>query len=452
MRWVCRFLACAVLAAPCASVAWVQLPAGPLTLSEAVRLALERNPEVLVAREQLAELRGKITEVRAEAFPQVSMEGFGLRMRDPSILNSGSFDELPPEFRDALVPRSINLFDIGLSVKQPLYTAGKVGAAIKLAVEGQREKEAALEAVRQRVAFRVFQAFHDLLLAQANLDVVRETYKQREKHLEQVRNRLALGVATEVDMLRSQVNLSNTVPERIRAENSVRQARAALNNLIVVDIDAPTEIAGKLQYRPWTAQAADEIQAHAMNVRPEILVAQRLIDEARLLGTLAQAEKKLKVDMEGRFGYASRNPWHLYVQDYRRWNITVSFRLPFYDGGRKAGQVVQATARLRAAEHNLAQLQNNVKLEIQAAADDLQAAAQAIASAQLNVAQAEKVLQMMQANYQYGAATTLDVTDSETSLTIARNTLINATYLYQLAKGRLRLAGGMPILDEEGNR
>ena len=75
-----------------------------------------------------------------------------------------------------------------------------------------------------------------------------------------------------------------------------------------------------------------------------------------------------------------------------------------------------------------------------------------LTAALLNVAQAEKVLQMMQANYQYGAATTLDVADSQTALTIARNAVINATYLYQLAKGRLRLAGGMPILDGEGNR
>jgi len=56
---------------------------------------------------------------------------------------------------------------------------------------------------------------------------------------------------------------------------------------------------------------------------------------------------------------------------------------------------------------------------------------------------------MMQANYQYGAATTLDVVDSQTALTNARNAEIAATYQYQVAKGRLRLAAGLPILDGE---
>ncbi len=452
MKLLLRFFSSAVLVVSGGLLAFGQISPPALTLSEAVRLALERNPEILVARAQLEELKGRIMEVRADAFPQLSLQGFGLRLRDPSILNSASFDKVPEDFKAALVPRSANLFDVGLTVKQPIYNAGKVGTAIKLALQGRREKEAALEAARQRVSFKVFQAFHDLLLADANLEVVRETIRQREKHLEQVRSRFAQGVATEIDVLRSQVNLANTEPERIRAENTARLARAALNNLIVADLDAPTRIEGKLEYHPWTEPPAADLQARALEARPEILVARRLVDEARLMRALAGAENKLSVDMEGRWGYNIRDPKNLFNQDFTRWNITFNFRLPFYDGGRKAGLTAQATSRLEAAEQNLAQLENNVKLEIKAASDDLQSSAQSIAAARLNVSQAEKVLEMMQANYQYGAATTLDVVDSQTALTVARNAVINATYQYQLAVGRVRLASGMPMLDEEAKQ
>ncbi len=452
MKLVVRILAAALLAGAGAAVAAGQSASGPLTLSDAIQYAMERNPEVLIARAQLEELKGTIQEARSQAYPEVTMQGYGLRLRDPSILNSASFDELPAEFRSALVPRGANLFDVGVSVKQLLYSGGKVAAGIQLAVEGQREKEAALEAVRRNVAFKVFQAFHDLMLAQANLEVVLETAKQRESHLEQVRSRYALGVATETDVLRSQVNLANVAPERLRAENTIRLSRAALNNLIVVGLDTPTRIDGKLEYRPWKAPPADEIQTQAMEARPEMMVARRLVQEAVLLETLARAENKPSVDMEGRFGFNVRDPQNLFHQDYSRWNITLNFRMPVYDGGRKAGMVVQAAARKRAAEQNLSALENSIRLEIKAAADDMQSSAEAIAAARLNVGQAEKVLQMMQANYQYGAATTLDVVDSQAALTVARNAVIIATYQYQLAKGRLRLAAGMPILEGEANR
>ena len=135
----------------------------PLSLETAVGMALERHPDIHVAMEQLLELQGKITEVRSGAFPQVSLQGFGLRLRDPSILNSSSFDDVPQEFRDALVPRANNMFDMGLTVKQPLYTAGKVGTALRLAEASLEEKKTDRESVRQQLTFLVFQAFHDLL-------------------------------------------------------------------------------------------------------------------------------------------------------------------------------------------------------------------------------------------------------------------------------------------------
>jgi outer membrane protein len=151
--------------------------------------------------------------------------------------------------------------------------------------------------------------------------------------------------------------------------------------------------------------------------------------------------------METSFGISARDVKNLYQSDYARWNIRFNFKLPFYDSGRKAGIIVQAQARMSGAQHALSQVMNNVNLEIKAAQDDLRSSAQSVEAARLNVSQADRVLSMMQANYQYGAATTLDVVDAQAALTLARNAVLMATYEFQLAKARLRLASGSPILD-----
>ncbi len=424
----------------------------PLTMEAAMQLAWQRNPEMLVALEELAELKGRITEVRSGAYPQVTFQGYGLRMRDPSILNSSSFDKVPKEFKDALIPSANNMFDMTLHVKQPIYNAGKVRTALQLAEESLEEKNAARDAVRRQLAFKVFQAFNDLLLAEANREVVRETYRQRTKHLEQARSRYQSGVATEIDVLRSEVNVANLEPDLIRADNQVRLARAAINNLIVEDLEAPTEIAGTLDYRPWAVGPLEEIQKLTLQQRPELQAARRQVQQAKLALALANAENRLTVDLEGQYGYAVREPQNFFNNDFSRWNLTFNFRLPLLDSGRKAGLTVQATARLRAAEQRLAQLENAYRLEVKRAYDDMKSSEKAIAAARLSVAQAEKVLAMMQANYQYGAATTLDVLDSQTALALARNSQIAATYDYEMAKARLRLASGSPILDGEEMR
>jgi HAE1 family hydrophobic/amphiphilic exporter-1 len=343
------------------------------------------------------------------------------------------------------------MFDVGVTIKQPLYTAGKVRTAVKLAEESLEEKKASWETARQMVTFKVFEAFHDVLLAQANQGVVNENYQQRVKHLEQARIRFKNGVATEIDVLRSEVDVANLEPLLIRAENRIRLARAVLNNLIVEDLEAPTQISGSLEHRPWPVDSLEEIQRRTLEQRPELQATRRQVSEARLMLKLAHAEKKLSVDLDAHYGYTMRDIRNVFDTSFARWNFTFNFKLPIIDSGRTSGLVAQAVSRLRASEQTLAQLENNVKLEVKQAYDDMQSSAKAIAAARLSVTQAEKVLVMMQANYQYGAATTLDVTDSQTALTLARNSQVNATYDYEMAKARLRLASGSAILDQEVN-
>lgn len=433
------------------SVGMAQDRTTPITLPEAIRLALERNPEVLIAIAQFDEIKGKIKEVRADAFPQITAEGIGLRVHDPSFLNNPNLDELPPDFLNAIKPAAGNLFDIGASVHQPLYTSGKVRTAIKLAEVGGREKETAIETARQQVAFKVFKAFHDWLLADENLGILKETYQQRQQHLDMARKRQEQGVATEIDVLRSQVSMTNVEPALIRAENGIKIARSVLNTLIMVDVDAPTRIDGKLEYRPIPLPDLLESQRRAEQNRPELIVARRQLEEAQLLLKLAEAQNKLSIDMDARYGYSVRDPRNLLAYDFSRWSINVNFRRTFYDGGRKAGQVIQANARVRSAQENLSLLESHALLGVKSAHDDLQSSARAIEAARLNVTQADRVWKMMQDNYLYGAATTLDVQDSQTALLVATNALTSATYDYQMAKARLRLAEGSPILDQEMN-
>jgi outer membrane protein len=436
----------------CGPMCVSQESTAPLSLEHAVTLALERNFDVLISQNELEELKGKITEVRSGAFPQVTLQGYGLRLRDPSILNSSSFDEVPKEFRDALVPRPNNMFDFGLNVKQPIFNAGKVRTALKLAEESLGEKEAAREAIRRMVTFKVVETFNDLLLAQANLEVVKETHEQRLKHLEMARSRFSHGVATEIDVLRSEVNVATLGPELIRAESRILLARASLNSLIVADLNAETRISGNLSYRPWPFEDLARIQIRALELRPELQVLKRQVQQARLALSLAKAENKLSIDLEGQWGYAVREPKNFFDNEFSRWNLTFSFKLPVFDSGRKAGLVVQGLSRLQASEHRLAQMENTVRLEVKQAYDEMMSSAKAISAAQLGLKQAEKVLAMMQANYEYGAATTLDVIDSQTALALSRNSLISAAYDYEIAKARLRLASGSPILDREVNQ
>lgn len=419
-----------------------------LTLQEAVAVALERNPQALIALAKTDALKGKIKEVRAQALPSINLNGSGLRWRDPSFLNASGFDKIPEDFRRLLTVVPANLFDYNLSLSQPLYTSGKVGTALKLASLESEGVGVDRDRVEQEVRLRVIRAFYNLLLTQRQLEVARETVLQRQKHLEMARVRFAGGVATEVDVLRSQVSVANAQPDLIRAENAVRQARTVLNNLLVRSLDFPTEALGELTFLPEPAITLEGVIRQAFEHRPELVRARINEREAEGQQKLANAENRLRLDFNGQYGVDARLPSNLLNQEFTRWVFTVSVGLPIFDGGRRAGLVQQAIANRKVAELTRVDAENGVRLEAQTALDELQRAEKTVEAAQLSVREAERVLVMMQDNYKFGAATTLDVLDAQTALTTARWTVLQGLYDHTMARAQLRYVMGVDPLDQ----
>lgn len=408
-----------------------------VTVEEAVRLAIDRHPDVGKARAASDVLKGKIREVRAQALPDVSIVADGTRTRDPGLLNSSGIDKFPPELRDALIPTAINVFDYSVNLKQPLYTAGKVGTALRLA---SVEAEGALvdvDRAEQDLALGVVKAYYGLLWAERDKELVAATQAQRKLHAEMARTRFKNGVATEVDVLRSEVAVANGAPELVRADNAIRQARALLNYYMVRPIDFPTRTSAEFPEKPWEESSVDALFQEAARGRPELHRLRIAEQSAAAQFQLAKAENRMRVDATAGYGIVSRLPKNLVDPLYRRWNVGVSFTLPVFDGFKRSGMMEQAAANQKATHLERERVEQQVRLGLQQGGDDLKAARETITAARTNIEQAERVLTMTQDNYRFGAATTLDIVDAQTAVTVARTNLLSGQHDYSIARANL---------------
>ncbi len=413
-----------------------------LTLAEAVRIAVERHPDVATARTASEGLKGKIKEVKAQALPDISINSFGMRVRDPSLLNASGIDKFPAELRDALVPSGVNLFDYRITVKQPLFTAGKVGTALRLAEVEREGALAEIDRAEQDIAFAVVKAFYNLLWSERYKKLVEETQDQKKQHADMARTRFANGVATEVDVLRSEVAVANGQPDLVRADAAIRQARAQLNYYLVRPIDFPTDAAGDFDDQPWDPGTLEQLTFEAFRRRPELnrlRIAERSADQQL---KLANAESRMRADFAADYGINSRLPSNLFNQKFARWDFSFNFTLPVFDGFKRNGLVEQAVANQHAARLSRQKTEQQVRLSLQQGLDDLTAARETVAAARANIRQAEKVLEMTQNNYKYGAATTLDIVDAQTALSVARTNLLSGLRDFVVARANLRWAAG----------
>ena len=419
--------------------------AQPLSRADAVAQALSANPTVKLSFEQVAYLEGRIVEARADALPDITWNTFAIRSRDPGLLNSPNFDQFPPEFRDALRPIPGNSFSTAADVRQTIFSF-KLGKALEAAKVARAGSVQEVQRARQVTALDAIRAYNQLLFALEQLRVIRANVQSKQTHVDYARNRRTAGVATELEVLRAEVDLENARNEAIRAENEVSAARALLNTVMVRPTATPVVPSDTLAVVELSVDF-DAAVKEALDTRAELQLLRTEEHVQDLLVGVAAADMKPTIEFNGSYGFAVREPKNLFTQDFASWSGAVNFKVPLFDGRRTSGRVAQARSDRNVVTQRIAALENQVRLEVQSAFDDLTLANRTIQAAELNVAQARRANEMTEANYKLGAATQLDVVDALQALRQAENIRNQALYGHANARATLRFVMGRNPLE-----
>jgi HAE1 family hydrophobic/amphiphilic exporter-1 len=259
------------------------------------------------------------------------------------------------------------------------------------------------------------------------------------------RNRLASGVATELEVLRFEVDLENARAQLLRLSGVVDLVRGDLNAVMLMPTDTPIEPTDALDFVDETAEQ-QEVVRDATAARPELKAVawnEKIYDEA--IG-IYKADMQPRLDLDGAYGWSVLDTTNFFDGTYKKWALAVTLKVPVFDGWRTAGKVAQARAdRAKVGQDRLA-LESQIDLEAKQALDRLRVAASVFRATELNVAQARKAADMTSANYKLGAATTLDVLDSQAALTQAEWNRVEALHAHVNARAGLRYVRGLDPL------
>ena len=377
--------------------------------------------------------------------PDITWNTIAVRSRDPGLLNSPNFDEFPGEFRDALRPCQAISF-----LQRPTYVRPSSASSLEKRSKPPRSRAARVihevQRARQQTALDTIRAYNQLLFALEQLRVIQANVQSRQTHVDYARNRRTAGVATELEVLRAEVDLENARAEALRAENDVSGARALLNTVMLRPTMAPIVPSDSLAVVPFSA-AYDEAVKEAMSARPDLQLLKTNEQVQALLVGVAAGDAKPSVEFNGAYGYAVRRPNNLFTQNFARWSGSINFKVPLFDGKRTGGRVAQARAERNTVTHQITALENQVRLEVHNALDALALADRTIQASELNVAQARRASEMTEANYKLGAATQLDVVDALQSLRQAENIRNLSLYTHANARAALRFVMGRSPLD-----
>lgn len=407
---VIRLVALSILALPFAARA-----ARPLTVQEALSLALERNASVLSLQSEVAAARA--------------------RLGGASVLLQSN-----PEVEGAVGPRSApegDSTDYEVSISQRLEIFGQRGARIDAARALLGSAEARLASRRIEVAAEVRAGFARWLGAGQRELIAVEALDLARQALAAAETRRDAGAASRIEVNAARAALGRAARERAAAAQRLAAARAEFVLLLGVEPSEPIEPEGALAIDEGVSElAVDALVEKALTQRPELRAARLDVEaagaERRLAGREALPSPRLGISYseEGDVGGNARITQGV-----------LAFDLPLFNRN-QAGRGV-ASARLTQAERALEALTRSVRAEVAVAANRVstaRAAAQAYAGGLLGGL--EENMQLVNEAYRAGKVNFFELLVIRRETLEARNGYVDALEELQAAKAGLSRALG----------
>src|SRR2546423_2009507 len=394
------------------------------TIEQAVAVAQERNPDILIARKKVVGAHGGFIEARS---------GFL-----PSLTSSGLYDKRQTQSETNLRQEDYNAI---LRLEQNLYTGGAVKSQVAIAQLNIDKANYELQEIANRVTMDVRIAFNELLLNRAKIRVREDSVRVLDEELKNQQEQLSAGIVSKLNVQRAEVALANERPELFNAQTELKNSYLRLAELFGTDLRPgarapPFEIAGELQYRPNHADLNDCLVRADVN-RPIIKGRQKDIEIEERQYVLDRSAMRPHVRaFSGYEAYSERDP--AVGQEFNYGGVVgINATWNIFDGFATKGRMQATRARREAAVEALAAARRSVASEVRSAFFDLQQAESVLETETQNVQTADEALEMAKSNFTAGLGTQLDILQAAADVTRTRTTRLSAIYLHNVALARL---------------
>lgn len=450
------------------------------TLSQAILTAVQRNPTLLNAEQEIKRSKGVIIQVRAQALPQINANAnfqwtdpnlTGARILGTSSTTTGTNPTTPAaaaasllegvpasQVGDGRAPlaatpapvRNIETSDISYAISvtgTQLIFNGTTFNQIRGTFFQRDSAYFAFRNVLDSLIATVKTQFYQIIVNRELVNVNEENVRLLEAQLKDQQNRFEAGTVPRFNVLQADVQLHNQIPQLITAQNNLRISKLQLAKTLGLDFQRrrgdspPLEVIGDMPYIPRPIELADAIEMGKQR-RPFLKQAR-----ANVLNQLQQVRATAgqylpNITTTGGGEWVSdpiNSSWH---DISKGWTALVQGSVPIWDSGAIAGQVIQQRALLSETKITYDDDVRQVELEIQTAYSNLQQNQELVKSQEKNVELADEALRLAKARLDAGAGVQLDVLNATVQLLTAQSTRLQALFGYNSSLAEFDRATG----------
>jgi outer membrane protein TolC len=365
----------------------------------------------------------------------------------PSVDVTAGYERLDQVSSFTIADRKITLGDVdnysaGLRVTQPIFAGAAIPARINAGRLTTLLSDQTVRATLQQVVYAAVHGYYDVLLNQHLCTIGEDAVRSSQAHLDSVKQKRQGGIASDFDVLRAEVELSNFEAELIRNQNAINIARANLLKTMGVAQDSNVILSNELTYIPLET-TLDRAVWTAFKTRPELFSAELQIKLQREM--LAISDSRYWPVISGYYNnlWSQPDPHNIMLIEWgRAWNAGLTAAWPLFDGFAREGDVIAQKARVKQAQVDLIDAEETAIFELNKAILSIGDADRFVQSQQLNLTRAEEGLRLAEVGYREGTNTQVEMIDAQAALTTAKANYYQAIYSHLVAKLDLHKAMG----------
>jgi len=402
---------------------------GKLNIADCTKLALVNNKvlQSIVQEREIA--RGERLKSYSAILPKVNLTGDYTRLDEVT-----SFEIDTPAGKERIQFGDEDTYSTVLIVTQPIFAGGSIPARINAAKLLSLLTDETVRAAVQDMVYAAEHSYYDVLLSQRLLEISTDAVRSAQAHLDSVKQRQRGGVASDFDVLRAEVELSNFQAEYIKNKNAISVSKASLIKVMGVSQDSDFVLSDELLYVPSNIAMEQAVEAAYRN-RPDLLGREFDIKMQKEMLKIARSQYFPVVSGYYSSTWAKPDPHNMMEIEWgHAWQGGVTASLPIFDGFLRDGEIVAQKARLKQGQIDLIDAEETALFELTKAQLGIENTAEFIESQRLNLTRAEEGLRLAGVGYREGVNTQVEMIDAQAALTTARANHYQAIYAHIIAK------------------
>ncbi|HTO98688.1 MAG TPA: TolC family protein [Myxococcales bacterium] len=365
-----------------------------LTLEEAVRRAVARNPTALIAEQEIRRAEGILKEVRAPAMPQLSLNGSYTRNDSSHSTTTGQV-VIPLSSVSANATLSVPLF-----APQRWLATARAGEQIDIA-------RSSAEDSRRAVAVATARAYLTVMNAHRLVQITTQARDSAKAHLDDAHARFEVGSGNRLDEVRAGQDMAGNEAALALAEGAVVRTREALG--VLVGTEGPVEVEDQIALPAPPAPA--EALRDAEEIRPDVIATKQRAETARKAVRDSWADYMPLLTAVLEPFYNNTNPDIASIPE-KGWQAQLVLTIPLYDGGARYGLQRERSATYEESKAQLEGLLRQARSDVRASFESVRRADESLQSARLGARLAHEALEMTTLAYREGATNDLEVVDA----------------------------------------